>query len=65
MSFGCNPPSNPLGLGHRDALRAVVGDVVRGHMDRNVAAAHVPEWTSGHIAKPEGARFHEIAKDTQ
>jgi len=54
---------DPFRLRHRDELRALIGEVIRGRMDRKQAAEHVTAWTSSHIAMGERNRFREIAED--
>ena len=48
---------------HRDALRALVGDVVRAPMDRQGAAAHIAAWTARNIAAEDGEAFREMAEE--
>lgn len=50
-------------LRHRDALRTVVGEVVRARLDRKGAAGHVAAWTDTHIAEAERAEFREVAEN--
>lgn len=53
---------DPFRLRHRAALRALVGEVVRGRMDKKDAAAHVAAWAGENIAAGERERFREIAE---
>lgn len=53
---------DPFRMRHRDALREVVGTVVREGMDMRRAAAHVAAWTRQHIDLDEGERFREVAE---
>lgn len=53
---------DPFRLRHRDALREVVGGVVRGRMDKKQATAHVDAWTREHVDPEERARFQETAE---
>jgi hypothetical protein len=48
---------------HRDALRALVGDVVRARMDRQGVAAHIAAWTARNIAAEDGEAFREMAEE--
>jgi Fic/DOC family len=54
---------DPFRLRHRDDLRAVIGAVIRGRMDKKAAAAHVSAWTRDHIDAQEREQFQEIAED--
>jgi hypothetical protein len=49
-------------LRHRQALKAVVADVVRGIMDKKSAAAHVAAWATDHIDTADRPRFIEVAE---
>ena len=53
---------DPFRMRHREALREVVGTVVRECMDMKRATAHVGAWTRQHIDSREGERFREIAE---
>ncbi len=53
---------DPFRMRHRDALREVVGTVVRECMDMKRAAAHVAAWTRQHVGLDEGERFREVAE---
>ncbi len=53
---------DPFRLRYRDALRAVVGEVVRGQMDRRTAAAHVESWAAAHVEEADRASFREVAE---
>ncbi len=53
---------DPFRLKHREALRALVGEVVRGRMDKKSAATHVAAWTDKNIDASERQRFREIAE---
>ncbi len=54
---------DPLRLRHRAALREIVGEVIRGHMDRKSAAAHVARWTQEKIDPADRERFREVVED--
>jgi len=53
---------DPFRLEHRAALRTIVGDVVRGCMDRKAASAHIVSWIQDNIEPDERDRFREIAE---
>jgi hypothetical protein len=53
---------DPFRLRHRNALREVVGAVVRARMDKKKASAHVGAWTREHIDPEERERFQETAE---
>lgn len=53
---------DPFRLKHRDALRAVVAEIVRTGMDRKSAAARIASWTKAHIDAPDRERFRDIAE---
>lgn len=53
---------DPFRLQQREALRQVVGDVVRSGMGRKEAAAHVATWTRENIAAAVQERFREAAE---
>jgi len=53
---------DPFRLRHRDALRAVVAEVVQGRMDRKSAAAHIASWATAHLEESDRAAFREVAE---
>lgn len=53
---------DPFRMRHRAALREVIAAVVRGHMDKGRAAAHISAWVQEHIAEQDGERFREVAE---
>jgi Fic family protein len=53
---------DPFRLRHRDALRAVVAEVVQGRMDRKTAAAHIASWATEHVEKNDQTMFCEVAE---
>ena len=53
---------DPFRMRYREALREVVGTVVRECMDMKQATAHVASWTREHIDAREYERFREIAE---
>jgi len=54
---------DPFRLRHRDALRAVVAEVVQGRMDRKTAAAHIASWATAHLDESDRTAFREIAEN--
>ncbi len=53
---------DPLRLRYRDALQAIVGEVVRRHMDRRTAGAHIASWVAENIDEVDRERFREMAE---
>jgi hypothetical protein len=53
---------DPFRLRHRAALRTLVGEVVRGRMDKNSAAVHVAAWAGENIDAAEHEKFREVAE---
>ncbi len=53
---------DPFRLRHRTALRDIVGEVVRGHMNKKQASAHIAGWTKEHVEQADRERFREIAE---
>ncbi|MEP7117664.1 MAG: Fic family protein [Acidobacteriota bacterium] len=53
---------DPFRLRHRDALRAIVAEVVRGRMDRRATAAHVEAWAAAHVDESDRVAFREVAE---
>lgn len=53
---------DPFRQRHREALRQLVGDVVRRHMDRKEATAYIAEWLENNIAPGEREKFREMAE---
>jgi hypothetical protein len=54
---------DPFRLRYRDALRSVVGEVVRGRMDRKTAAAHVASSAEVRAEKRDREAFREVAEN--
>jgi hypothetical protein len=54
---------DPFRMRHRDALRAILGDVVRARMDRRAAAAHTAAWAGQNIAAEDRDAFRAMAED--
>jgi len=55
---------DPFRLTYRDALRAVVAQIVRAGMDRKTAAMHITAWTKTHICAADRERFRDLAEST-
>jgi hypothetical protein len=53
---------DPFRLRHRDSLRALVADIVRGGMDRRAAITHIADWARMNIEASEREPFREIAE---
>jgi len=53
---------DPFRQRHREALRQLVGDVVRRHMDRKEATAYIAEWLNSNVAVEERGKFREMAE---
>lgn len=54
---------DPFRLRYRDALRTLIGDVVRAGMDRASAADRVAAWTHEHIDEADRRAFQTAAED--
>jgi len=54
--------SDPFRMRHRDALRAVVADVVRGRTGRQTAAAHIASWAAAHLENGDRTAFRDVAE---
>ncbi len=53
---------DPFRFKHSAALREIVGEVVRGHLDRKAAAEHIVTWSEANVAADERERFREMAE---
>ena len=53
---------DPFRLRYRDALRHVVGEVVRGAMNRTAAFAHIAFWATENLPSGDRERFREVAE---
>ena len=53
---------DPFRFKHSAALRQIVGEVVRGRMDRKTAAAHIASWVDKNIPEAERERFRDMAE---
>ena len=54
---------DPFRLRYREALRTVVGDAVRGGMNRRTAADHVTTWAAANVEPVDRERFREVAEN--
>lgn len=53
---------DPFRQRHRQALRQIEGDVVRGRLDRKAAAAFLREWVSKNVAEEDREIFRELVE---
>ncbi|MGA9475750.1 MAG: DUF1488 family protein, partial [Terriglobales bacterium] len=53
---------DPFRQRHREALRQLVSDVVRQHLDRKGATAYIAEWLNNNVAADERGKFREMAE---
>lgn len=53
---------DPFRMRHRTSLREVVGEVVRGRMDKKQATLRVGVWSRQHVDLQERERFREVAE---
>jgi Fic family protein len=53
---------DPFRLRYRAALQEIVGEIVRNHIDRKTAAAHIVMWAARHIDEPAREHFCELAE---
>jgi Fic family protein len=53
---------DPFRQRHRDALRQLVGNIVRRRMSRKEASAHIAEWVKSNVATDEREIFREMAE---
>jgi hypothetical protein len=53
---------DPFRLRHRDALREVIGEVIRGLLNKKAAIAHVAAWAQANIDVIDRDRFREVAE---
>lgn len=54
---------DPFRLKHRDALRQVVGTIVRDQLDRASAFKYLETWTAEHLVEDERDKFQRVAED--
>lgn len=53
---------DPFRLKHRQALRLVVSEVIRGRMSKKQAAAHLAQWADEEIDEADREQFREVAE---
>ncbi|MYD97804.1 MAG: Fic family protein [Gammaproteobacteria bacterium] len=53
---------DPFRLRHREALRELVGEVVRNRLDVGSAATRVAAWVAANVEAGDRDRFHEMAE---
>jgi hypothetical protein len=53
---------DPFRLRHREALRALIAEIVRRPMNNKEAAAYIASWTAGNIEASERDKFQETAE---
>jgi len=53
---------DPFRQRHREALRQLVGEVVRGKMDRKAAAAYIATWVKDHVTADDRGTFRDMTE---
>lgn len=53
---------DPFLLRHRAHLRELIGEIIRGRMNKKDAVAHIASWPKGKIDTEEQKRFIEVAE---
>ena len=53
---------DPFRLNHRESLRLVVAEVIRGRMNKEQAVAHVAQWAKEEIEEADREQFREVAE---
>lgn len=53
---------DPFLLRHRSHLREVIGEIIRGRMNKKDAVAHIASWPQGKIDAAEQEHFIEVAE---
>ncbi|PYT95156.1 MAG: hypothetical protein DMG38_28060 [Acidobacteria bacterium] len=53
---------DPFRVKHKAALRQIVGDVVRGRMDRKAAAAYIASWVEKNLPEADREKFRDMAE---
>ena len=54
---------DPFGFKHKVALRQIVGEVVRGRMDKKAAAGYITDWVEKNgIPETEREKFRDMAE---
>jgi hypothetical protein len=53
---------DPFRFKHKDALRQIVGEVVRGRMDRKAAATYIASWVEKNLSEADHEKFRDMAE---
>lgn len=53
---------DPFRLKHRDGLRRIIGDIVRGPLDKRSALARIAAWAKANIDANERETFRDVAE---
>ncbi|MGA8669984.1 MAG: Fic family protein [Terracidiphilus sp.] len=53
---------DPFRQRHREALRQLLGDAVRGRMSRKAAAAYIAQWVKDNVTGDDRETFREMAE---
>lgn len=53
---------DPFRQRYREALRQIVGEVVRGKMDRKAAAAYIATWVKDNVVADDRGTFRDMAE---
>jgi Fic family protein len=53
---------DPFRQRHHNALRQVIGDVLRSALDRRATSAHIAKWTSAHVSEPDQEQFRNVVE---
>jgi hypothetical protein len=53
---------DPFRLRHRTALRDIVGEVIRGRMNKKQAPAHIAVWSRTHMDAEDRDQFRAVAE---
>jgi hypothetical protein len=53
---------DPFKFRHSEALRRIVGEVVRGRMSMKTATSHIAAWVEANIAPADREKFQEVAE---
>jgi hypothetical protein len=53
---------DPFRQTHHNELRQLIGDVIRGALNRRSAATHITEWSAAHLATADQEQFRTIVE---
>ena len=53
---------DPFRQRHHNALRQVIGDVLRSAFDRRNTAAHIAEWAAAHVNPTDQNQFRDVVE---